>query len=296
MIGEIAGLLTAVAWSFTSIFFTLAAKRAGAVSVNLLRLLFAVVFLMIIHIFLFSVPVPVNAGANRWFWLGISGFIGLVLGDTLLLFAFVSIGTRLSMLLLSLVPIISTFMAWIFLNENLRFIEIIGIVVTVFGIGWVVTEKNNPDKKIETKKLLWGISLGVSSAFGQALALITAKKGMAGNFPALSATLMRILVAMIVFWGYSIIRGQARTTLALLRQKNIFRPILGGSLFGPVIGIWLSLIAIKYANVGIASTLMALPPILLIPLTHSFFKEKITIRSVVGTFLAMAGVAVIFLT
>ncbi|NOZ61034.1 MAG: DMT family transporter [Calditrichaeota bacterium] len=296
MVGEIAGLLTAVAWSFTSIFFTMAAKRAGAVSVNLLRLLFALVFLMIIHTFLFGAPIPSNAGVSRWLWLGLSGFIGLVLGDTLLLFAFMAIGTRLSMLLLSLVPIISTFFAWVILGENLRLIEIFAIVVTVGGIAWVVTERNNSEENARARKLLLGIILGIGSAFGQAFALITAKKGMAGNFPALSATLMRILVAMIIFWSYSVLRGQARATLALIKQKQIFRPILGGTLFGPVIGIWLSLIAIKYANVGIASTLMALPPVLLIPLTHSFFKEKITARSVFGTLLAMTGVAVIFLT
>ncbi len=295
MIGEFAGLLTAVAWSFTSIFFTIAAKRIGAIAVNLLRLLMAVFFLMLIHLFLFGSVLPVGAGSERWLWLGLSGLIGLVLGDTLLLLAFIAIGTRLSMLLLSLVPIISTVLAWVFLEEKLRLIEIVSIIVTVAGIAWVVTEKNS-DKPVERKKFLLGILAGVGGALGQSFALITAKKGMAGDFPALSATLIRIFIAMTAFWVFTFFRGKAGEIISLLKRKEVFRPILGGSLFGPVIGIWLSLIAIKYANVGIASTLMALPPILLIPLTHYFFNEKITVRSVAGTFVAMVGVAVIFMT
>lgn len=295
MLGEIAALMTAVSWSFTSIFFTFAAQRAGAIVTNMLRLLLAVIFLMTIHFFLYQTAIPLHAGMHRWLWLGLSGIIGLVLGDTFLLFAFIYIGTRLSMLLLSLVPIISTFLAWIFLEEKLRMIEIIFILMTVTGIAWVVLEKNADEPRLK-KNFLLGILFGFLGALGQAFALITAKKGMGENFPALSATLMRIMVAMLIFWSYNAVRGKTIAILSLLKKQEILKPILGGSLFGPVIGIWLSLVAIKYANIGIASTLMALPPILLIPLTHYFFQEKITWRSIIGTTVAMIGVAGIFLS
>jgi len=68
----------------------------------------------------------------------------------------------------------------------------------------------------------------------------------------------------------------------------------GGALFGPFIGVWLSLVAVQYAYVGIASTLMALPPIFLIPLSWWIFREKISLVAIVGTIIAVIGVALIF--
>ncbi len=295
MIGEIAGLSTAIAWSFTSIFFTIAARSVGAVAVNRIRLLLATVLLITLHVFLYKSLLPIHAGMDRWFWLGLSALIGLVFGDTMLFQAFVVIGTRISMLLMSLVPIISTITAWIFLNEILTMVEIFAIMLTIGGIIWVVLERNNGNLNLETKKYIAGVLFGLGGATGQALGLIAAKKALGGDFPALSATLIRILVATIIFWTVGMVRQSFSLNFRRFFLKKNFYPILGGSFFGPFIGIWLSLIAIKYANIGIASTLMALPPIFLLPLTYWIFKEKVSLRTIVGTMMAVSGVALIFL-
>jgi drug/metabolite transporter (DMT)-like permease len=55
------------------------------------------------------------------------------------------------------------------------------------------------------------------------------------------------------------------------------------------------LVAIQHAEVGVASTLMALPPVILLPASHFLFKERFSWHAVAGTVLAMAGVAVLFL-
>lgn len=294
-LGELAALFTAISWSFTSIFFTIAAKRIGALTVNKIRLYFASVMLLITQFILYGNIIPIHIDSNRWLWLGISGIIGLVLGDSLLLQAFVLIGTRLTMLLLSLVPIVSTLLAWIFLNEKLVPIEILAIFLTVAGISWVVSEKVNSKSKSHKQKFKVGILFGLGGAFGQALGLIAAKKGMDGDFSALTATLVRILVATAVFLLFNAIKRITSSPIKIDRIKSTLLPILGGSFFGPFVGIWLSLIAIKYANIGIASTLMALPPIFLLPLTHWIFKEKVSCRSLFGTVIAVGGVAMIFL-
>ena len=294
-LGEIAALLTAISWSFTAIFFTIAAKRIGALSVSKIRLYFASLMLLMAQLLLYGKFIPVQIDSSRWLWLGISGIIGLVLGDSMLLQAFVLIGTRLSMLLLSLVPIISTILAWIFLNEKLAPIEILAIILTVAGISWVILEKANSKNKSHKQKFKAGILFGLGGAFGQALGLIAAKKGMYGDFSALTATLMRILAATAVFLLFSAIKRITSSPTKIDRIKSSLLPILGGSFFGPFVGIWLSLIAIKYANIGVASTLMALPPIFLLPLTRWIFKEKVSWRSMVGTVIAVAGVAMIFL-
>lgn len=294
-IGEIAALATSVAWSFTSTFFTIAGKEVGSMIVNRTRLLFASSFLLMTHFLLYGNLIPIHAEFYRWEWLALSGFIGLVIGDGLLFEAFVLIGARLSMLLMSLVPIISTILAWLFLKEILTIFEIVAIILTVGGIIWVILERNNRSNKAEARNYLIGILCAFGGALGQAFALITAKKGLGGDFPALSANLIRVITATVFFWVIAVFQGKTISNFRFWRNKKARWTIIGGSFFGPFLGIWLSMIAIKYAHIGIASTLMALPPIFLLPLTYWIFKERHSWRTIIGTVLAVAGVGIIFL-
>jgi drug/metabolite transporter (DMT)-like permease len=294
-VGEIAALTTAFCWSFTSVFFTIGGIRVGSVVVNRIRLLMACIFLSSTHLLTTGSPLPVDAGPERWFWLGISGLVGFVIGDAMLFEAFVVVGTRVSMLLMSLVPIMSALFAWIFLGEILSPLEITAILIAVGGILWVVADKHKDKTWVRGKRLVWGITLGVGGALGQTFGLILSKKGLEGGFPALTGNLIRVLCAVIVIWLYTTLRGRIRQTLTRLKDKKAFAALIGGSFFGPFIGVWLSLVAIKYARIGIASTLMATTPIILIPITYWIFKDRITIHAVLGTIVGVIGVAILLL-
>ena len=102
------------------IFFTIGGTRVGSAVVNRIRLVLAVVFLSVTHFLLTGQWFPADVEPYRWGWLGLSGIIGLVIGDSMLFRAFVMIGPRLSMLLMSLVPIISAALAWVFLEEKFQ--------------------------------------------------------------------------------------------------------------------------------------------------------------------------------
>ena len=164
LFGELAALATSVCFSATSTLFTFAGRQVGSVVVNRTRLVLAVCFLIAAHLLL-GTPLPVHVAGERWFWLGISGIIGLVLGDAFLFQAFIWIGPRLSMLMMALAPIIASLMAWLFLDEILSVMQILGILVTVAGIAWVVLEQNGQRKisKLETRNYLmgfWGFGVG----------------------------------------------------------------------------------------------------------------------------------------
>lgn len=295
-LGELAALATSVCWSFTSTFFTLAGRMVGPVVVNRVRLLLALLFLTLSH-WLFGIPLPFGVEAWRWGWLALSGILGLVLGDAFLFQAFVWIGPRLSMLLMSLAPVIATVLAWIFLDEKLSALQLAGIVLTVAGIAWVVARQpGDAATRPHGRTYKLGILCGLGAATGQALGLITAKIGLAGDFPALSGTLMRMLAATAVLWGVTLLLGQARITVQRLRQQpGALRFLLAGAFFGPFIGVTLSLFAVQQTEVGIASTLMALPPIFLIPISRLVFHEQVGRRAVMGTVAAVAGVAMLAL-
>ena len=301
-IGELAALLTAVCFSASSIFFTRAGKIYGALVSNRLRLAVAVILLVTTHWIIFGYPIPVDAGIERWLWLGSSGIIGLAIGDFFLFQAYVTIGPRLGLLFLSLSPAVATVLAWFVLGETLDAGSILGILLTLAGITWVVLE-SNPNGKSSSlnvpseyqKTYRKGIIAGLLAATGQAVGVVLAKNGLTGDFPALSGNVIRMTAAFVTLWGATILQRQVSMTVQRVKQeKSGMLYILGGAFFGPLIGVSLSLFAIQNTNVGIASTIIALPPIFLLPVGHFVFKEKITWQAVAGTLLAIGGVVLLF--
>jgi drug/metabolite transporter (DMT)-like permease len=296
-LGEIAALATAVCWAATSLFFAIAGKQVGSQLVNRVRLPLATLFLATTHLLWQGEVLPIHAEPSRWGWLGLSAIIGLVLGDAMLFQAFVLIGTRLAMLLMTLVPVIGALLAWVFLGETLSLLEIAAIIMTVSSVAWVVSEQRNSNSVDgNPRNYVIGVLCGIGGASGQALGLILSKRGMVGDFPALSASLMRLTTASVVIWLWALMQGQFRPTIEGLRIQSARWAILGGTLVGPFVGMTLSLAAVQLTQVGIASTLMALAPVILLPLAHWIFKERITQRAIVGTVVAMVGVAMIFWT
>lgn len=294
--GEIAALFTAFCWAFTSIFFSISGKLVGSAVVNRIRLFFASILLIVAHLFIQGTFFPLDASLYRWSILGLSGIIGLALGDALLFQAYVLIGPRVTTLLMALAPVFGTLLAWSFLGEVLTPVELLGISITIAGVAWVVLEKRNGNSTDPKPHLLTGILMGLGASLCQALGLIFSKVGLEGGYPALSGVEIRILVAMLTVWIIAIIRRQFFPTFPILKEKPIALAwIGGGAMVGPFIGVWLSLIAVQLSPVGIASTLMALSPVFVLPLSYFFFHEKISFRSVFGTIVAITGVAIITL-
>ena len=296
-LGELAALTTAVLFSFSSSFFTLAGRRIGPMMLNRLRLVLTVGWLLLAHAVL-RLPLPFQAGSERWFWLGLSGIVGLVLGDAFLFQAFISIGPRLTMLLMALAPALASLAAWVFLGEALSGMQILGILLTLAGIGWVVQERIGPTQTIpgDRSQYLRGLLYGLGAAAGQAGGLVLAKPGTGGDFPAASATLIRMISAAVVLWLYTLLRGQAGETVRkIAAQPPVLRMALAGSFIGPFLGVTLTMYAIQHTQVGIASTLSSLTPIFLLPIGYFFFKEKFGWQAIAGTLLSMVGVALLFL-
>ncbi len=295
--GNLAAIITAVCWSITSIIFSITSKKVGSLAVNRLRLLFAAVILLAVHQVFMGQLIPLNFSPDRWFWLGLSGIIGLTLGDAFLFQAYVMIGARLGTVMLALSPVLSTLLAWLVLGEKLNLLTITGILITVAGVAWVVMEEQPANQVAHNRRqYLLGILCGVGAVLGQAFGLILSKRGLEGGVSPLSGVLIRILVAAAAMWIYTAVRGQVIPTLRIFRQPRTTGAIAAGSLIGPVIGVWLSLVSVQLIPVGIASTLQSLSPIFVLPMTAVLFKEKITPRAVAGTLAAIAGVALISLT
>lgn len=304
--GELAGLATAVCWSFTAICFSEAGRRVGSFRVNAIRLLMAVAIYSILLPLTTGRLFPVDLNREQVLWLALSGLIGLVIGDGAGFKALVMIGPRRTTLLWGTAPIMATAAAWVFLGENLQWIQILGIAITVAGVWWVVAERkyrstnhfNLEQGHPDSGSLLFGVLLGLLAALGQATGLVMSKHAMlncGGTLDPMPASFIRMLTSAAMIWLFAALRGKLVDTFKALRHGPAMLFALGGAIFGPFLGVWTSLIAVSMIAAGVAATLNATTPVWIIPNVILYYKEKVSFRAVLGAIVAVAGVAVLFL-
>jgi len=291
--GEIIALVTSILWSGTSFAFTEALRRIGSLQLNINRMILASIFLMII---ILVAGLSTDLNLKQVEYLAVSGFVGLVFGDTFLFKAFQLIGARLGMLIMALVPAISSLLAFFFLDESLTILAIIGMAVTIGGIIFVIVERSTDSISLFGSSPL-GIFYGVLGALGQAAGLIFAKFAFVeGELNGFVAAFIRLSSAVLIFLPVVLLIGRYKNPVRLYK-RNIpaLKATLIGTVLGPVLGITCSLLAIANTKIGIASTLMSLMPVIMLPIARYYYKEKLNFRAIVGAFIAVAGVAILFM-
>lgn len=296
LLGELAALGTSLCWSGGTILFSIAGRLIGSYNVNKLRILVAAFFLTTLLMLRFGTLFPTGFNQHVLIYLALSGIVGLSIGDTFYFRCLVILGPRQGSLMMSLAPVMTAFLAFLFIGERLSLMALAGIGVTLAGVSWVTTDRKNAaaiDNREGSKAL--GILMGIGGAAGQAGGLILAKQGMGADFDPMSATWIRMISAALAIWIVAVSRGETKATLSALRTRGAGYAIIGAAFLGPTIGVWLSLVAVQNTQAGIAATLMSLPPVLVIPLTMIIHKEHPTWRSVLGAIIAVIGVAMLFI-
>ncbi len=293
-LGEFAALLTAVFWTVTSFSFESASNKLGSVVVNIFRLVIGFVFLSVFCFIRRGLMFPSDASYENWLWLSLSGLVGFVFGDLFLFKSYMLIGSRFSMLIMTLVPPITAFFSFIILGEKLALFHYLGMTLTFSGIAIAIFSRDGKGEKLSLKLAPRGILYAIGGAVGQALGLVLSKLGLKDYDP-FAATQIRIMAGII---GYTLL------VTVLFRWGNVIRATRNkegmlltslGAFFGPFLGVSFSLIAVKYTEAGIASTIMALVPVFIILPAVVLFKEKVTLPEVFGAVISVAGVALFFL-
>jgi len=291
--GEIAALGTAACWAVTSMAFESAGKRIGSLAVNLIRLVLALIPLTLFCALQRGQALPTDATVHAWLWLSASGLVGFTFGDLCLFRAFVVVGARVSVLLMALVPPFTALLGLLILGERLSVLDWAGMALTVAGVTWVVRERA-PDVKGKLRDLpRSGILLGIGGAFGQALGLVMSKQGM-GDYHPIAATQIRVVAGIAGFALLFVFIGWWPRVISAVTDRVAMARTSLGAFFGPFLGVSLSLVAIQQTEAGVAATLMALVPVMIIPLTVFVRKERVTARSVLGSVVAVCGAALLF--
>lgn len=294
-IGELCALSAALLWSFSPFIFTTAALRIGTLQLNITRSIFASIFL---GITLLIFKIYIDFTIEQFFYLSISGIIGLAIGDTFLFKSFKDIGPRIAMLIMSINPAFTALIAYLWLGETLSSFAIIGMILTLTGIAIVILEKPIQENvKFKVNKL--GVFYGFLAALGQALGLIFAKlSNPTKDIPnLLSATFIRLSSASIIlFLGATTIKRYKNPISLFKNDIPSLKLVLIGSIIGPYLGVTLSFFAIILTpQAGIAATLTSITPILMLPLSRIIYKEKLSWKGILGAFIAIWGVVLLFI-
>jgi drug/metabolite transporter (DMT)-like permease len=292
-LGEFFALMTAALWSVSSVVFTEATRIIGSVRVNVTRLILGLVCLGLV---IWVWDMEKNLSLNQAMNLALSGLVGLALGDSFLFKAFEQIGARLSMLILSSAPGIAAIAAFAFLGEDLPALAVAGIVTTIAGVSIVIFDRSA--RVTHPVKIRWtGLLFAFIGALGQGIGLIFAKLAFnEGEINGFVAAFVRITGSLLLLLPAAALAGKLRRPIATLNRERKALLLTGvGSVVGPFLGISFSLIAVANTKVGVAATLMATVPILMLPLIRFVYKEILSWRAVLGAFVAVAGIAMLFL-
>ncbi len=292
-LGEIYSLLTAVFWTITAISFELAGRKIGSLSVNYIRLVIGFVLISIFTAFSRGMILPLDATASAWIYLSISGLIGFVIGDLFLFQAYLEIGSRISMLIMALVPPITAVLGFITMREMISLSDFIGMAVTILGISAVVLVKNPEGGNFQFSRSIKGIAYAFVGALGQSLGLIFSKIGM-GSYDPFAATQIRIIAGLIGFTVVFIFMKRWDKLKEAVKNKEATKYLFLGSLFGPFLGVSFSLLAIQYTTTGVSSTITSIIPVLIIPLSIYVLKEKVSPKEIIGAVISVIGVSILF--
>ena len=307
-LGEIISLVVALLWTITALFADRASHRLGSMTANVFRLALAIVILALILWVGAGSPYPVYADGKAWLWLAASALVGYVFGDYCLFNCYLSVGARFGQLFMTLAPPFAALAGWVILGESMSWKSGLAMMVTLCGIAISILSRGE-DRNIRLTLPLKGVLLGLGAGLGQGVGLVLSKVGLGhyqdiippdapariGTLVPFASTMIRAIVGCAGFLILMAIQRKTSELRAATRDRKGLGYVFILTLFGPVLGVSLSLMAVQYTSAGIASTLMALTPVFILIPCALIEHQRIKAREVLGVAVSMAGVAMFFL-
>ncbi len=303
-IGEFAALGAALMWTISAILW--GRIRLSAIGINLSKNCLGSLILiahLIVVAAAFNQPV-LSAPMRSWGWLGLSGLVGIGLGDTCFFRSLQILGPRRSLIIASTGPLFAVWLAWVMRGETLTSIAFSGIVMTVMGVVIVVADRKAASEApgIMPGTFSVGVVLGLLGAVCQVVGGICSKNAMTrqvdGQFitdcSPLEATFIRLFVAAMATVFVVFAMGKLGDICRNVFRWQTLKLLVPATAIGTWLGIWFSQIAFKETpNVAIAQTLHSTCPLFAIPIVWFVYRQKSTWYSILGTIVAIVGIYLI---
>ena len=310
-LGELISLGVAFSWTAAALASEIGSRRLGVFVMNVWRMGVALLFSAVLMWLTLGRPYPVYAGGETWLWLLASGVVGYFFGDWCLFNCYLTIGSRMGQLFMTLAPMFTALSAWVMIGQTLSWTALVAMAVTLLGIAISVLghdEKHRVTVSLPLKGILFGIGAGI----GQGVGLVLSKIGLdhyTTDIHAQSAALdaqfadvlpfasnmIRCVAGLFCFSAWLILSGQASRMRQSVSDHRGLLAMLCAVVTGPFVGVGFSLMAVQYTAAGIASTIMAMTPVIILLPSRWLFHQPITLRNVVGAVISVIGVSLFFL-
>ncbi len=324
MLGEFLSILVALSFTATALFAEIGSKRMGSLPFNAIRMSMSLIFLAITLWLTMGVPWPCFADGTTWLWLLLSGVVGYVVGDYCLMQGYILIGSRFGQLFMTLSAPTAALLGRLFMGEEMRPLALVGMLVTLSGIAMSVLAKEDGNHfSLKLSISPKGVFIACMAGICQGAGLVLSKIGLEHYYNALASqgiaetaipsdAIIPLPLSISIPFASTMIRGTmgligflallmlfADDGIKQLRHALADRKALGSAfgsmIFGPFVGVSLSLMATQYTSTGIAQTLFALTPVLIIAPSAMLFHQKVTPRQVIGAIVSVAGASMFFL-
>lgn len=301
-IGELISLGVAFSWTATALLSEMGSKRMGNLSLNILRMTLALFFSVILFRLATGYTLPSGATAEAIGWMLLSGLVGYVIGDYCLFQCYIIIGSRYGQLFMTLAPLAAALTAWVALGQQMTAQSILAMFITLVGIAISVLGRGD-HHRVSLRLPFNGVLFAVGAALCQGVGLVLSKIGMdhfqTTDSPAwlvpFSANFYRCIAGLIGFLVLMLLGGGFSPLQKAINDRKGMIMALATTIFGPFVGVGFSLMAIQYTSAGIASTLMALTPIIIILPSYWLFRQPVTWKTVAGSVVSVVGISLFFL-
>ena len=301
-LGELISIGVAFSWTATALLSEYGSKRLGNLTLNVLRLSLALLFSMLLFWAVQGSPLPAGGTPEAYGWMLLSGLVGYVVGDFCLFQCYIIIGSRYGQLFMTLAPLAAALTAWVSLGQQMTAMSIVAMLLTLLGIAISVLGRGE-HHCVSLKLPLNGVLFAVGAAVCQGVGLVLSKIGMdhyeAEAIPdwlvPFSANFFRCVAGVAGFTLLLYVREGFSPLREALADRKGMTVATATTIFGPFVGVGFSLMAVQYTSAGIASTLMALTPIIIILPSWWLFRQPITWKAVVGAVISCIGVSLFFM-
>ena len=310
-LGELISLGVAFSWTAAALASEIGSRRLGVFVMNVWRMGVALLFSAVLMWLTLGQPYPVYAGGATWLWLLASGVVGYFFGDWCLFNSYLTIGSRIGQLFMTLAPMFTALAAWVMIGQTLSWTALLAMGVTLLGIAISVLghdEKHRVTVNLPLKGILYGIGAGIGQGVGLVLSKIgldhytmdihaqsAALAAQAADVLPFASNMIRCVAGLFCFTAWLVLSGQGAKMRQSISDHRGLLAMLCAVVTGPFIGVGFSLMAVQHTAAGIASTIMAMTPVIILLPSRWLFHQPITLRNVVGAVISVIGVSLFFL-
>ena len=298
--GEIFSLCSAVFWALAVIFFKQAGEKIHPIALNLFKNGLGVILFTITLLFLgesIIAPEEVVLTNEDYFRLIVSGIIGMGIADIIFLHSLNIIGAGISALVDTVYSPFVIFFAYIFLGEHLSPLQFLGAGCIIGAIIFASLKLQNiPTTR---KRLEYGIILCILAIAMMAFGIVLVKPVLSkfqGDIPKLMWIAgFRLVPGSIVPLIIFLLLNKKQKLLKPLKDRKIWFPLIGGSVFATYLGIFFWIIGMSLTTASTASILNQTATIFILIFARIFLKEPLTKRRVLAILIAVAGAYLVFI-